>query len=388
MRTFRKSQQGLSLVELMVALLLGVILTSGVISVFITSKTSYNMNSGLGQVQEEGRFALQILQPIMVMAGNTGCAHAPTITGIINNADEVYTMADPVYGFDYTGTGTGDSFDDSTAPGYSNAPTVDNTTSNWNPDLSTSPLLAAALNNKAVKYSDVLMVHEMLGDSVPILSTSSTTSVVYDSSYAYAPSFSSGEILMTSVCSPAVAEVFQAGTVGSGAIAIGSGGTPGNSASALTQHYENLTGKVFVAPAQTYVFFVGKGTDQSTSLYEVKLEADNSNGKVGQLGTPVEIVPGVENMQVLYGVYNSAAQTLQYVTADNVGAGNWSSVISVRIALLVHSDSNAVDQAPSAVTTIHMLGTSSADSFDYQPYPDRRMRRYFAETFSVRNSLP
>jgi type IV pilus assembly protein PilW len=390
MRSSRGYQQGMSLVELMVALLIGVILTSGVISVFITSKASYKMNSGLGQVQEEGRFAMQTLQPVLVMAGNNGCAHVPStsITHIINMSDEVYSMGDPVYGFEFTGTGTGVSLDDTSPPGASNVPTVDNNTGDWSPDLSAaSPSLAAALQNLAVKYSDVLMVHEMLGNAVPILATGSTSRVDYDNTYAYAPVFSAGEVLMASVCSPAEAEVFQAGTLGSGTIAVGgSGGSPGNALTVLQNHYENLTGKAFVAPAQTYVFFVGKGLDKGTSLYEVRLDPDNGNGKAGQLGTPVEIVPGVENMQILYGLDTTGGGVPgQYVTAD--GVSNWGSVVSVRIALIVHSDANSVDQAPSAATTIHMLGTHTADSLNYKPYPDRRMRRYFVETFSIRNSL-
>lgn len=374
MRNLRRYQAGLSLVELMVALLIGVILTSGVISVFITSKASYSMNSGLGQVQEEGRFALQTLQPIMVMAGNTGCARVASVTNTVGSGDEVYKMGDAVYGFEYTGTGTGGYFDDTADNGAaSNAPTIDNTDTDWTPNLSSSPLTQAALNNFAVQYSDVLMVHEMSGATAPILAASTTSNIVYDTT-GYPPSLATGQILMGSVCSPATAEVFQAGNVSAGNIPVASG--------TLSTHFGNFAGSAFVAPAQTYVFFVGKSPiDGGTSLFQLSLD------DTGGFGTPVEIVPGVENMQVLYGVDTTADKVPdEYVTADNVAS--WADVISVRIALLVHSDPNTVDKAPSATTAVHMLGTGFTDSFSYKPVADRRMRRYFAETFSLRNSLP
>ena len=372
MRALRRSQAGLSLVELMVALLIGVILTSGVISVFITSKASYSMNTGLGQVQEEGRFALQTLQPIMVMAGNTGCAHVTSVAGTLATTDEIYNLGHPVYGFEFTATGTGDYYDD-TSHNAGNAPTLDNNAADWTPALSDSPLMQAALNNHAVKYSDVLMVHEMSGSTAPILAASTTSNIVYDTTGS-PPTMSTGQVLMGSVCSPATAEVFQAGTVTTGNIAVGGGGT--------TTVFGNFPGGAFVGPAYTYIFFVGKGADKSTSLYEVSLDTS------GALGPAVEIVPGVENMQVLYGVdtANSDKVPDQYVTADNVA--NWADVISVRIALLVHSDPNTVDKAPASTTAVHMLGTASTDSFSYKPVADRRMRRYFVETFSLRNSLP
>ena len=373
MRTLHRYQAGLSLVELMVALLIGVILTSGVISVFITSKASYSMNTGLGQVQEEGRFALQTLQPIMVMAGNTGCARSTIVAGALaTGSEELYRIGDAVYGFEFTGTGTGGYFDDTADNGAaSNAPTLDNNASDWSPALSDSPLMQAGLHNLAVKYSDVLMVHEMSSSTAPILSSSTQSSVDYDTS-GYPPTMSAGQLLLGAACSPVYAELFQAGTVATGHI------TP---SSATLKNLGGLSGPL-LGPVYAHVFFVGKSpVDGGTSLFEASMDP------TGGLAPAAEIVPGVENMQVLYGLDTTGDQVPdEYVTADNVGS--WADVISVRIALLVHSDPNTVDKAPASTTAVHMLGTGFNDSFSYKPYADRRMRRYFVETFSLRNSLP
>ena len=52
---------GFSLVELMIALVLGTLIVGGMISVFISSKQTYNNNDRLARLQENGRMALYYL---------------------------------------------------------------------------------------------------------------------------------------------------------------------------------------------------------------------------------------------------------------------------------------------------------------------------------------
>ena len=62
-------QSGLTLVELMVALVLGLLLLGGVTNVLVSSKQTFQANDDLGRVQENGRFALDILISDIRMAG-------------------------------------------------------------------------------------------------------------------------------------------------------------------------------------------------------------------------------------------------------------------------------------------------------------------------------
>src|ERR1700733_1184418 len=134
------NQRGFSMVELMVALLIGVVLTSGVISVFITSRNTYNLNNAVGQVQEEGRFALTTLQPLIAEAGFTGCAHVPgdklnnykSLVGT-GDSDPVYMVQYGIYGYEYKGTGIGASYTDTTGQ----TPAVATSASEWTYPLST-----------------------------------------------------------------------------------------------------------------------------------------------------------------------------------------------------------------------------------------------------------
>lgn len=57
-----KRQSGFTIVELMIAGLLGIILTAGVIQLFIGSNRNFSLQDELANVQEDGRFAMIFLE--------------------------------------------------------------------------------------------------------------------------------------------------------------------------------------------------------------------------------------------------------------------------------------------------------------------------------------
>ena len=54
-------QNGFSLIELMIAMVLGLILIGGVVNVFLASSQTYRLQEAMFRVQESGRFALDIM---------------------------------------------------------------------------------------------------------------------------------------------------------------------------------------------------------------------------------------------------------------------------------------------------------------------------------------
>jgi|GEM_PF-322748 len=68
--TFRQS--GVGLVELMVALVLGLFVTAGVTSMFVQNKGSYNQDERNARMQESARYALQLLARDLSMVGFWG----------------------------------------------------------------------------------------------------------------------------------------------------------------------------------------------------------------------------------------------------------------------------------------------------------------------------
>lgn len=67
--SMRRQQLGLSLVELMVALVLGLVLMTGIIQVFLSSRQTYASNEAMARMQENGRFALEFISRSARLAG-------------------------------------------------------------------------------------------------------------------------------------------------------------------------------------------------------------------------------------------------------------------------------------------------------------------------------
>ncbi len=65
----QKKQNGFSLIEMMVAMIIGLFLMGGVLSVYISSIQSSRVNTALRTMQENGRFALSTLKNSIQLSG-------------------------------------------------------------------------------------------------------------------------------------------------------------------------------------------------------------------------------------------------------------------------------------------------------------------------------
>lgn len=65
--------RGLSLIELMIALALGVVLILGLTQVFASVRASFGAADGMSRLQENARFAMQFIREDLRMAGHYGC---------------------------------------------------------------------------------------------------------------------------------------------------------------------------------------------------------------------------------------------------------------------------------------------------------------------------
>ncbi len=71
-------QSGISLIEIMIALLIGLFLLGGILQMFSASQQTYRMQSNLSRLQENGRIALDFLAYDIRMAGYWGCMTSST----------------------------------------------------------------------------------------------------------------------------------------------------------------------------------------------------------------------------------------------------------------------------------------------------------------------
>ncbi len=76
-------QTGLSLVELMVAITIGLIVSGAVATIFIQSKASYSQNDEMNFLQDNGRYVLNVLAHDLEHAGFFG----GTIAGVVYETD-------------------------------------------------------------------------------------------------------------------------------------------------------------------------------------------------------------------------------------------------------------------------------------------------------------
>ena len=78
MTVTRNRQHGMTLIELMVALAIGMFLMIGAITVFMQGRTTFRITESLSRLQENGRFALDTLEPDIRMAQYWGLTNRST----------------------------------------------------------------------------------------------------------------------------------------------------------------------------------------------------------------------------------------------------------------------------------------------------------------------
>ena len=89
-------QTGLTLVELMIAMLIGMFLILGSITVYVQSRTSYRLSDGQARLQENLRFAMDLLEPDIRLATFWG-----------RHSDSVLVTVPPLLGVNCAGVGVG-----------------------------------------------------------------------------------------------------------------------------------------------------------------------------------------------------------------------------------------------------------------------------------------
>ena len=98
--------RGFTLIELMVAMLLGLIVIGGVVSVFIANLSSYDTNQALSEVQSGSRTAFELMARDIRDAGLTGCNNGEPIANVVNNSASTWwaNWNNAVVGYDRTQT--------------------------------------------------------------------------------------------------------------------------------------------------------------------------------------------------------------------------------------------------------------------------------------------
>jgi type IV pilus assembly protein PilW len=358
-----RRSRGFSMVELLVAITLGLIVLAGLLGLFAGTRTANRSTMGLSNLTEGGRFALDFISSSARGAGFYSCSNASRQLSILNAGATPlpFSFANPVSGFEAAVTNPGNAVLLPARPVVGDAVVAD-----WTGGLD------AALAGLPVKGSDVLVLRSSLPrtGAVPALPVYVTAIVNGANSFSVNTpgNLANGQLAVIADCVNAV--TFQVTAFnGISVTHAAGGGPPGNSQSALPIQFSV---GAEVMPVTTTVYYIGVGADGDGALFQMDL---NGTG----VFTTRELVSDIENMQVLYGFDINGNQTsYQYMTANQVTA--WTQVASIKVAVLAASPPNSVTP-PTVAQTFNLLGTTVTVPLD------SRSRQAFDSTITIRNSV-
>lgn len=378
----QKKYQGYTIVELMVAMTLGLILAAGIIQVFLANRQAQRMEQTLARMQENGRIALDIISQDLRQSGYIGCASATRDNSGITSAQLTVrgaNLAPPMT----------TQFADNSLLGFQRS-----LAGVWAPAL---PAHLAAPLATARNGSDAVAVYYGVDFGAKI-NANGTGGVVP----------AAGDIVMTR---PLGTQCFTQNEIAiisscSGADVIQVTNTPncagldvtlqhaaaGNNPSTLSQTYSDRDTKNVQYPVaaaarprvlafNAAVYFVrNTGRINAAGLPIFSLFRSNPAAVAPQA---VELVEGVEFLRIEYGLLLSTGN-IRYLTANNMNAGDWPNVISARIGVLIQSydavrDSNDVSNYVLAEQVISGAGAGVVHS------GGRTLRQAYNVTIELRN---
>ena len=369
----RSKQRGVTLVELMIAMVISLLVLLGVATVYSSSKRSYKVQEEMARLQENARYAFASMTGDITEAGFAGCN--PKLQSILNTTNNaIFDFMAGIDGWEYTGTSTAPGQDYTITSLTSTGSAGDWTSYDWGNGAGTD--LAAVLVGNVLQGNDVLVIKKnILRDDIGLQQNPVTSAAIPTDVATGIPQCA---VVTVTDCQRGV--VFQKGNNASASSLTRATGTcsPGNINPSNPWPFE-VTSNFKTMEAKSYAYFVGPGASGEPSLFR----ADYSAG-TGSIITE-ELVEGVENMQVLYGEdltpNDNIFQPTRYVTADNITDPD--NVMSVRVSLLVRTPQEL--NRPQGTKTVRLLGVDNATGVDVTTMSDRRVRKAFTTTFFLRN---
>jgi type IV pilus assembly protein PilW len=328
-------QGGFRLIELMIALVIGLILLAGVLELFLGSKQTYRTQEALGRVQQESRFALDTLSRELRMIGYQGCASSATLTPNVIADNDGDGVADLIVSPDTLLDG----FDDGI--GWNNPTAI--------PRVAGSDVIR-------FRYGDgnsARLSGNMASDNANVQLTHNPDTL------------QAADVLMITDCLNA--DIFAAT-----AVSQASGSSVVTVAHATNRNLDNRLSKSYgtdalVMKVRRHSYFIGR-ENGVPGLY--RIDSDDN---------PLRLVEGVEGMRLLYGENTDGGNRRQASRYQSAGQVNdWSRVVALRVALLLRTDS-AVAREPQPYQYRYFADAAPADRF---------LRRELVISVNLRNRMP
>ncbi|MGH8351986.1 MAG: PilW family protein [Pseudomonas sp.] len=339
-----RKQRGLSLIELMVAMVIGLVVTGAVLQVFISNKNTFVMQNATSHLQENGRFALQYMaaeiRPAGVGAGVRLAEDSICVVATGGATSEWDSMNRPVWGRRITAAGALGAVGTDQISLFAN-------------DGCESFLTAGALLRPGVNANIQVT--------------------------AYCPSMQRNRAVMVTDMEKAVIIRITNRPNSNGPVTLTH--AAGNNDRDATCGGFKFSSIEFSSPARVLGF-------SSKTFYVADTARTAATGQpvralfmqdVSQIpAQTVEVVEGVESMRVSYGVATAASVGVQsYLNATEVEAANrWDDVRTVKVDLLLVSD----ERAPGAREQAILFDGAAVAA-------DGRLRQVFSTVVALRNRI-
>lgn len=341
--------RGFGLIELMISMMLGLILLLGVSGYFISSKQTNTSNVELNKLADISKLIAGRLSQEIRMSGYYGVMKIMP-DNLLNNKT---TLA-----FSYSNA----------VSGYNNIATP----------------LAAALSShltgdpSPALGSDVLILRTTF-DVPPVAVTADTnaTSITVSAANSTTRVCDSGSAV-SGICDNDIAlisdytksKIFQITSISSGGVITHTNEAtdiPGNATSNWNTSELSFTSNAEVIPYQTLTYYIAN----HNGLMGLYRKVNNDTAQL--------FIPGVQNLQVTYGVDTNSDQSVDnYVTANNVS--NWDNVISIRVAMLISSESDHVSTSHQTLPAPYLVDASTIAN-------DFRIYKPLVFTATLRNRI-
>ena len=320
-------QLGISLVEVLVALVISLFLLAGIVQVYTGNKTAFRFTNSLAEIQENGRFAIETMTQDLRLAGEWGCVEfdSDDTDNFNNTIPGVMPLYDADF-HDFVGEEAIEGTDGVTdtiivrggRPGQANVE---------------SPFHAAGSNELIITNSGNFEANDIV-----LVARCGANDLLIDAE---------ADLLRVSVVDPGPVPSKLKLTL------------DGNK----SQQFEK---DAMVIGLQTVTYSIAPGLSGEPALFRRVFDQPAQ-----------ELVEGVEDMQILYGVDGADGDGFpnQYLPADN--ALDYESVVSVRVQLLVRSIDDFVTEDPQTYTYAGNTVTPA----------DRRIRQVFSTTIALRNRI-
>lgn len=348
-----KTQMGMTLVELMVSVFLGLILIGGLLSSFVANKEIYRSSENLARLQENSRTAFELMSRNIREAGDNPCG-AKLVANVIRSSSTIPWWADwnagTIYGFD-------GAQDTTQIVGFGTA------------------------EGNRVSGTDAILIIQTGGAEANITSHSTASSELTTTS---ASSFQANDVALA--CDLQTAAIFQIGSIntttntinydnGTATLNCGNGlGYPTTLACATTSLKLFSTAGGIITKIDPVFWYIGYNSKGKRALYKTQISKITVSGVVQISTNRDEVLPNIQDLQIKYLVRNLTTDALatSWIDANDTifdvangawGESNANQVVATRLTLSLQSEESvSTTNTPIERQLIQVIGLRNRDT--------------------------